>query len=232
MDVRNMYFIEKETDADTERAKELYQRLSWKEKLEHVWEYHKNKVYVALGLLILGVVAYVLSPEAGPEPNLRIKFVNAYVEGLMDESNVIETDYETHLGADNTCEMAFAYTKLDPNNETQGGQNMESMMLEVVTCNLELFIFDEVAMNKLCPTGFLVDINTCLDAEVVEKVKDKMIYHEDLEGNVVPMAIDITNMKYVKDMGIQGEKIYLSFVVNSTNIEMAKEFVTYMIEKE
>ena len=50
---------------------------------------------------------------------------------------------------------------------------MESMMLEVATCNLELFIFDEFAMNKLCPTGYLVDVNTCLEPEIVEKVKDK-----------------------------------------------------------
>ena len=232
MDIKQMAYIEKENDADTIRAKELYQELDFKGKIEHFWEYHKNKLYVVVFFVVLAIIAYVLSPEPRPEANLRIKFINAYVEGIMDETNIIETDYEAYLGENNTCEMAFAYTKLGPNNETQGGQNMESMMLEVATCNLELFIFDEFAMNKLCPTGYLVDVNTCLEPEMVEQVKDRLVYHKDLEGNVVPMAIDITETKYVKDMGIQGEKIFLSFVVNSPNPEVAKEFVTYIISQE
>ena len=232
MDIKEIAYIEKENDADTIRAKELYQKLDFKGKMEHLWEYHKNKFYTVIFFIVLAVIAYLLSPEPSPEANLRIKFVNTYVEGLMDETNIIETDYEAYLGENNTCEMAFAYTKLDPNNETQGGQNMESMMIEVATCNLEVFIFDEFAMNKLCPTGYLVDVNTCLEPEIVEKVKDRLVYHEDLEGNVVPMAIDITDTKYVKDMGIQGEKIFLSFVVNSPNPEVAKEFVTYIISQE
>ena len=232
MDIRKIAFREKEFDADTKKAKELYQKLDFKEKLEYFWEYHKNKFYVVICLVALAVIGYVLSPEPSPEANLRIKFVNAYVEGLRDETNAVEIDYEKYLGENNTCEMAFSYTKFDPNNETQGGQNMESLMIEVVTCNLELFIFDEYAMNKLCPTGFIQDLSTCLETELVEQVNDRLVYHEDLEGNVVPMAIDITNTRYAKNMGIQGEKVFLSFVVNSPNPEVAKEFVTYIISQE
>lgn len=232
MDIKDIMYMEKECDADTIKAKELYKKLDLKGKIEHFWEYNKTKFYVTIFLIALAAIVYVFSPELKPEANLRIKFINAYVEGLMDETNIIETDYETYLGENNTCEMAFTYTKLDPNNETQGGVNMESMMIEVVTCNLELFIFDEFAMNKLCPTGFIVDLNTCLEPEMVEKVNDRLVYHKDLEGKVVPMAIDITDTKYVKDMGIQGEKVYLSFVANSTNMEMTKEYVTYIISQE
>ena len=80
--------------------------------------------------------------------------------------------------------------------------------------------------------GYVVDLNTCLEPETVAMVKDRLIYHEDLDGNVVPMAIDITDTKYVKDMGIQGDKIFLSFVADSSNSEFAKEFVTYIISRE
>ncbi len=232
MNIKETMYMEKEMDIDTIRAKELYQELDLKGKIEYFWEYNKTKFYVTIFLIALAAIVYVFSPEPKPEANLRIKFINSYVEGLLDETNIIETDYEAYLGEDNTCEMAFSYIELDPNDETQGGQNMESLMIEVVTCNLELFIFDEFAMNKLCPTGFVVDLNTYLDPETVGKVKERLVYHKDIDGNVVPMAIDITDTKYAKDMGIQGEKVYLSFVANSTNMEMTKEYVTYIISQE
>ncbi len=223
--------MKKEYDADTVKARELYQELNFKGKAKHFWEYHKNKFYIVVFFGIVAAIICVMSPKS-PQENLRIKFVNTYVNGLMDETNIMETDYETYLGENNACEMGFTYAKLDPNNEVQAGQNMETMMVEVVTCNLELFIFDEFAMKKLCPTGYVVDLNTCLEPETVEQVKDRLIYHEDLDGNVVPMAIDITDTKYVKDMGIQGDKIFLSFVADSSNSEFAKEFVTYIISRE
>ncbi len=232
MNIKETMYMEKEMDIDTIRAKELYQELDLKRKIQHFWEYNKTKFYVAIFLIALAVIVCVFSPEAKAEANLRIKFINSYVEGLLDETNIIETDYEAYLGEDNTCEMAFSYIKLDPNDETQGGQNMESLMIEVVTCNLELFIFDEFAMNKLCPTGFVVDLNTYLDSATIEKVKERIVCHKDIDGNVVPMAIDITDTKYARDMGIQGEKVYLSFVANSTNMEMTKEYVTYIISQE
>lgn len=229
MELKEIVYIEREDDADTIRAKALYQELGVRGKVEHFWEYHKNKFYAVIFLAVVIVVVYMLRPTPSPDANLRIKFVNTYAEGLGDDATKIEVDYETYLGENNTCEMAFGYTKLDPNNEIQAGQNMESMMVEVVTCNLELFIFDEFAMNRLCQTGFIVDVNTCLAAEVIETAKDRLVYRVDLEGNVVPMAIDITDTQYVKDMGIQGEKIFLSFVVNSSNTEVTKEFVTYIL---
>ena len=232
MDLREIASIERECDADTIKAKELYSEMDFKGKMEHFWEYHKNKFYVVAFCLAVIAIVVVFSPEPGVDANLRVKFINAYIEGLMEESNVIETDYETHLGEDNTCEMAFTYEKLDPNNETEAGQNMESLMIEVVACNLELFVFDEFAMNKLCPTGFVLDLNTCLDSSTVETVNDRLVYHKDLEGNLVPMAIDITDTKYAKNMGIKGENIYISFVANSPNPEVAKEFVTYIVSQE
>lgn len=232
MDIREMISIEKECDADTVRAKELYQQLDFIGRMRHFGEYHRNKCFVALAFIVLGVMIYVLSPEPRPEANLRIKFVNTQMEGLLNETNAIETDYEAYLGEDNICEMAFSYTKLDPDNEIQGGQNMESMLIEVVTCRLELFILDEYALNKLCPIEFIVDLSTCLEPKTVEKVNDRLVYHEDYEGKMVPMAIDITDTKFVEDMGIQGEKIFISFVLSSPNQKMAKDFVTYILSQE
>lgn len=232
MDIREIAEIERELDTDAIKAKEMYQKLSFREKLKHLWLYHKSKFYIVLFLAVVGFLVSILSPKPTPDANLRIKFINAYVEGLLDETNIIETDYEAYLGEDNTCEMAFTYTKFDPDNEIQSGQNLESMMVEVVTCNLELFLFDEYSMKRLCPTGFIMDLTTCLDADVLTVWQEHLVYGEDLEGNVVPMAIDITDTAYVEDKGIQGDKIFLSFVINSSNVDITKNFVEYILEYE
>lgn len=223
--------MKREDDADLLRAKVLYNELDLKGKVGHFWEYHKNIIIAFTILVVAAVIIYMLLPEPSPEANLRIKFVNIYVNGLAEDTNIIETDYETHLGENNTCVMSFDYSELNEENERQGGKNMEGMMIEVVGSNLELFIFDEFAMNKMCPTGFLVNLNTCIENEYLQKIDDRLVYHEDEEGDIVPVAIDITDTQYVKDMGIQGENVLVSFIANSPNQEIAKEYVKYIISR-
>lgn len=220
-------------DADTVMAEDLYNGMSTKKKIAYLWDYYKKILFFIIFLIGLAGMVYVLRPEAKPASNLRLKFVNARIEGLSDEDNSIKADYEAYLGEGNTCEMAFAYCKIDPNDETKGGVTLENLLFEVAAKRgIELFVFDEYAMNKLCPTGFVLDLNTCLDSEVLEQVQHRLVYHTDLEGNIVPMAIDITDTNYVGEMGIQGDGIYLSFAANSPNSEIVKQFVTYILTRE
>lgn len=218
-------------DADTMMAKELYKKLHTKKKIKHFWEYYKNVVYFIVILSLIFIGGYILRPVPKPPANLRIKFVNTYVEGQTDVSNPMEADYEAYLGEDNTCQMSFTYSKLSLDNETEAGMNMEDMMIEVVTGNLELFIFDEMAMNKLCPTGFVLDLNSTLSSDVLKQVEEKLVYHKDINGNVVPMAIEITDTKYAKEMGLKGDKVFISFVSNSPNKEVAGQFVYYILSR-
>ena len=108
-----------------------YEELNTKKKIAHFWYYYKTYVLVAVCLIALAVVVYVLRPIPGPQPNLRITFVNAYVPGLRDEINCIEEDYEAYLGMDNACQMAFNYYEMSMADETKSGMNMEDMMLMV-----------------------------------------------------------------------------------------------------
>ncbi len=218
-------------DADTKRAEELYNKLNRKEKAAHLWIYYRNIVIVFAFFIALAGLVLVMWPVSGQEANLRIKFINAYMSGLSDENNYMQADYEEYLGEDNTCEMALTFTKINLDDETQSGVNMENLMFQVVIGGYELFIMDEYGMGKMCDSGFLRDISKCLDAEVLESVADNLIYHEDPDGNVVPMAINITDTEYVKATGIEGDGVYISFVENSPNGEVAKQFVTYILSK-
>ena len=221
----------KNYDIDTIRAKKLYRELGTKDKLVHFWTYYRKAVFVSLFLVALAVLVYVLRPEPGPEANLRIKFINAYMPGLSDENNNMQADYENYLGENNTCEMALTFTKINLDDETQSGVNMENLMFQVAIGGYELFIMDEYGMWKMCDSGFLKDISKCLDAETLEAVTDDLICHEDPDGNVVAMAINITDTEYVKAAVIEGEGVYISFVENSPNTEIASQFVTYILSK-
>lgn len=218
-------------DADSIMAEQLYQEMGLKEKVVHLWGYYKNFVYAFIILILIFVMGYVMRPIPGPEPNLRIKFINTSIPQDTEGSNYVEKDYEEYLGEENDCIMLLTKSKLSKKEETKSGMNMESMMVEVVTGNVDLFIYDEFAMKKLCTAGWVLDLNTCLDYELLQKVEECLVYCEDLEGKTVPMAIDITNTNYVKEAGMGKDKVYVSFVANTQYVERAREFVTYMVSK-
>lgn len=216
-------------DKDTITARELYKQLSFKEKCKHFWMYNKKIFYgVFLGLVFVGIIC-IISPEPAPEGNLNIKFINAYMAGLFEENNFIESDYDMYLEDDDACQMVFSYSEISEEGGAQSGSNMEDMMIEVVASNLDICVVDEFALGKVCPAGFVQDVNSYLDGNMLAQIQERLVYWEDMDGNSVPMAIDISNTSYVKAAGIQGDGIYVCFVSNSANPEIAKEFVTYML---
>lgn len=219
-------------DADTAMAEELYNGMNTREKLVHLWEYSKRFLFLIAFVIGVAGIVYALKPTPKLEDNLRVKFVNASMEDIADENNRMKVDYETYLGDGNTCEMAFSNCRISTIDETKSGKTLGKLAFEVTVCNIELFVCDEYALNKLCSTGLVLDLNTCLDTELLEQVHYRLTYHADLEGNTVPMAIDITDTNYVKEMGIQGDGVYLSFAANSPNAEMTKQFVTYILSQE
>lgn len=220
-------------DADALKSKELYEQLNFKQKLSHFWTYHKNIFLFALvALIVVGGITCVTILLPKSNANLRIKFINANMPTLNEETNYIISDYETHLGENNSCEMEFSRSTLSEDNDTQAGRDIEGLLMELVACNLELYVFDKFAMDSLCPTGYVVDLNTCLDPTTVESAQDKLVYYDDVDGNRVPMAIDISDTDYVKNAGIESDGVYVGFAANSPNPDIAKEFVTYLLTQE
>ncbi len=216
-------------DADVKMAEKMYMEMGLKERCCHLWEYYKNIFYTIIFLAgCIGIVV-VLRPTPKPEANLSIKFINTYMPGMTEGENYIEKDYETYLGEDNECQMAFSHTQIRFDDATKAGMDMEKLMIEVVACELELFIYDEYAMERLCTADWVYDLNSCLDSEVLRQVENRLIYHEYPDGQRVPVAIDISDTNYVKKAGIQGDKVYISFVANSDNEENARQFVTYIV---
>lgn len=219
-------------DADVKMAEKMYMELSSKERLAHFWEYHKSKVFAIIFMIMFIVVIMVLRPTPQPEADFSIKFVNTYMPGLTEAGNYIETDYEKYLGADSEYRIAFSHTQIRSDDATKTGIDMERLMIELVAGELELFIYDDYAKEKLCTADWVYDLSTCLDSEVLERVDKRLIYHEYPDGQKVPVAIDISGTEYVKNAGIQGDKVYISFAAKSDDKENAKQFVTYILSEQ
>lgn len=216
-------------DTDAQMGKLLYDELNLGEKARHFWWYNKQRIGVSIFIVLLAFLIVYLGPQPGTSANLRIKFVNTYVEGLEADTNRVETDYEAWLGPENTCVMGFSECELSKGDETDTASKIGKMMFQVANCNLELFFADEFALNKLSSAGYTMNLNLCLESDILERVQERVVFRENLDGELVPMAIDITDTNYVKEMGIQGERVYLAFALNYPNIEVANNYVEYVL---
>lgn len=219
-------------DADTVMAAQVYSELSFRKKFVHFWIYHWKMVLTVIFFLSVGWMAYVLRPIPTPDANLRIMFVNAYIPMLEEENNTLIADYESYLGEGNSCEMELSYCVISPEDKMREDTNMDKVTSAVTKWSIELFVMDGYSMAKVCPTGFIKDLNTCVDSDVLSQVQERLVYHNDLEGNPVPMAIDITDTEYAEKIGIRGDGVFVAFAMNSPNEEVAKAFVTYILSAE
>lgn len=215
-------------DEDARAGKALYQELSKIEKCKHIWAYYKSFLGVILALAAIVGMVYAVRPEEVTPPNLNICFVNTSIDGWSEEEtgHPLIDDYEAYLGEGNDCRIMLRTSKVKKAN---GSYNTGAFMMNIAASNLDVLILDAHAMDILGPNGCILQLDTCMDGEILESIQERLIYCENAEGMKVLTAIDITDTVYVEEMGIGGEEIYVAFPANSNHVDRAQEYVRYLL---
>lgn len=217
-------------DTDSLMAKEKYKELGKREKIGYLWEYYFRKVLMIV-LVLIGIVgvSYILRPEQ--EADIRVMCINVLMDDMTKENNWRLENQEFCLDEDTECEISFYYSEVNIKDEAESRRDIRGLTMKLMIGKAELIICDEFVMNKLSTTGWLCDLNTYLDEEMLKQVHEKLIFYKDKYDNEIPIAIDITQMNYAKNRGIQGEKVYVLLVKNSPNEELGKKFLEYILEQ-
>lgn len=193
------------------------------EKVEHIWTYYKEYMFVALMLVIIAVAVF------SAIGNIGVEYYNCGVMcnvELSREGHTYLTDefFEKRLGNPDGKTYLTAMT-LDTNEFTvQDTENRYQSYMHVLgqveSKELDYMLVDEYSFSFYVDDRIYMDLSTLLPEEELAQLyaEDRIVHvREESEDAGTPMAIDITDLPFAKDCVLTGGKTYLVFIRNSTD---------------
>jgi len=213
--------------------------LTFKEKLDHIWEYYKIPI-VAL-VMVLALLGYIINAIVNPRPEIEL-FVAwnsdlALTESLDNLSEMLVERLEFNPAEQDIIVSWFPVDSADPQMQMATIQRMMAML---TVGGIDLFVLGEEQLHRHANNGIVTPLEEVLGAiramspiayELISERTVEITY-EDFYGNTVEniMAIDISGTPMLRDIGFGELEFLISFAVNATFADHAKQAVIAFFE--
>ena len=229
---------------DTKLGKGIYQLrdelkpMSWKQRIDHIWTYYKEYIFLFLILAIISV-GFITSWFTGRK--------DSYVTGILvnlnveqDGMNFLSRDYAQKLGLKDTDLVEIEYTYFENPLINLEDNNYYAAMIvenEVGAQMLDYMIVDHMAMEFFTTREVYMDLRKFFSEEelIALAMEDRLIYvQEASEESYWPAAVKITNTGFVEDYILNGGEAYFAVAGNTEKLEQVRgiwDYITYYKEK-
>ena len=186
--------------------------MSFKEKLEHIWEYYKFFIFGLVIILVISgslINSLLINPQ--PQTALHISWNSGFImhEQLTGLSDVL-TARLIDEAKNETIVVSLSLTSADdPSIEMANQQRLIAML---AAGELDVFIVDEALLEEYSSFGFIQPLENLLedirliDPVVYEEIKDKVAYAkiEPEEGVFEErlMGVNITGCPLLTELGL------------------------------
>lgn len=198
---------------------DLAQMPTLRQKWDHIWTYYKQWLLV-LALVIMGVSILVTSITnvntdmllAGITVNVDINDTGkAYVTDGLKEQLTKGKKLE-----DIALQQMRLHDLMDTEDFEEDYYSLQAILGMGAGKILDYLIMDKDAMEILLPNDPFMDLQNLLTPEELEALDSRVVYKEDTDGTLTPIAVEITDTPYIKDNATADGKVFLAFTVNTT----------------
>ncbi len=176
-------------------------KMTFRQKLEHFWEYEKWKVIIPVVLLIV-VNSFVQTYQSEHQPmTLDIAFVNAVMETAddVDFHNDYIEEYDIDVeSAPIKVETGMIHPKvMDAKAATDEVTvaSIQKYQAMLVSGKVDITISNSWAVEEYAKTDSYENLEQLLSKEVYEDVEDKIFYYTDEDGSQIPVGIMVDEVE-------------------------------------
>lgn len=216
--------------------KEKWKALSPREKREHIREYYGKTIIVVL-IIVFAAGWFLYEGLSQRDPQMSVIMLNipdSYQGQAGFEGFLEEYDYEIYPGAVQMINHLRIFPgSEDPATIQQNYEHMQILHTMISFGDKELIFgagqwYEETLVNS----GALMDLSNVLPPSVLAACGDALIYSEATETEPsYPCAILLKNNAWLIQSGYY-PKCYVGVPVNTDNLKIATDFLTYVIGQQ
>lgn len=214
-----------------EKLKADLKPMTFRQKLDHIWTYYKEYMFVAGMVLTVIVCGITLAINAGR---------HAYLNGILCNLSVSQEGHDymvesyglRHPEAQKDGVFLTSTIFEDPQTVSQVDSSYQAAMgvLGQIEAKMLDFIFmDEVGVAFFGSQEALLDLRDFLTEEEIAQWEDKFLYaqFEEDDGSMAerePLALDVSELPFVKECFRTEDKVYLAIAGNLPRPEQTRQF--------
>lgn len=238
------------SEKDRQHNWELFQQMSLKEKLSHIWLYYKP-AFLLITILAVILVSVIHTAVTRKEPVLYAAYANMTLNEETEQQ--LWEDYLTARGY--VPEKTEVYLHRDlllsdfPSAELYEqtyGSYMKVMAL--IECQeLDIILMDREAYDFCSTSGYLLDLTTLFPADdprISPYAVSNLVVLEDngddyslglaeeyiCVTDTVCNALELTRIPWIQELGLSGE-VYLGIIQNSPRPDACVDYIDYLTGK-
>ncbi len=206
--------------------------MSFRQKLEHFWEYEKWKVIIPI-IIIIVIAAMVDSYRAeNRELTLDISMINAVMESPSDVTFQDKYSEECNIDVENVpirVETGMVHPKVVDEYAVMDSvvvasiQRYDALLLSGKT---DVTITNTWVVEQYQKNDGYENLQELLPNDLYEKLQDKMFYCKDSQGKEIPAGIIVEDVSFLSEF--YDEIPILTISKYSKRKEKAIEFVEWL----
>ena len=216
------------TDKFSIRVKKEFKKINEmkgiKAKADYIWDYYKVPI---LGTIIgvIAIISLVRSIQANNyNTSLYVSYVNCVSMDLRDDTKILDNTLTTWLGIDGVDNRVSVdgYYQIDPNTYTEETYtSVQKLNVLMAAKSSDCYFGDELFTRTWANSGCLLHLEEALPQELLNKVKDRLVYYPDGEtGEEHAVGVDLNGLPLVTDLLVFGnEHPIFSIVVNAPHLD-------------
>ena len=220
---------------------ETLKPMTWKQRLEHIWEYYKEYMFIAAMLILLLVM--IISSVVNSQKEILISGILANVDMTETGWEYIDEDFQKLYGEDGkkqNVNISSAYFKNFNTSPDSFDTNYNTIMTAVSMAGaqtLDYLLMDQLAMEIYLTQDIMMDLTEFFTEEEIEEFGEKLIYLEITDENDetvsrYPVALNIEDMAFAQDCLDTSDGCYFALANNTPRIETCRDFWEYLLAWE
>ncbi len=202
--------------------------MSWKQRIDHVCSYYKEWMF--FGALCIVVLCAIVGSVINANREILASGMMVNISIDQEGYDYLSTDYFQDLGGKagkQIVELDYANFGSDLENLTKAEENYTAAMVLVGLVSaqrLDYMILDQESMEFYIPQEVYLDLTQFFTEEELMQLEGKIIYaREEEEKEAIPVAVDISDLKFVKDNISTKGKIYFALSGSTQRPEMCRD---------
>ena len=215
---------ERHADQGHRKFWSLMKEMTWKERLTHIWYYYARYILLGIGILyIAGDVLYD-TLKAKPIEVLSGTVINVTIS--TDLERMLKEDIIPYVSRDDLGEQTVSLVPNKMDDWDLG--NISTLRTKLLAGDFDYVLMDQTALDTLVSMQALPSLKLLLPEEEMAKWEGSCISVQS-EGEMHPIAIDITGTVLASECGYKGDRLFLGFPVTQNTSSSVAPFYNYLV---
>lgn len=217
------------------KLKEDLSRMTFKEKVNHLWTYYKSTLVIAAAMVIL--LSIVISCVVNVNTDTIVAGVTVNVHLSDRGMQYLGDDYYNKVYDGSGLEKVYItdmslrdLSDVEHSEETY--YTLMSLAALVSEEELDYMIVDQSALESFIKyESILQDLRVLFTGDELSELGTAVVHQRlNEDGEDIPIAINISELPFVKENSSMGDKpVYITFALNSAREEACRDIYEYIL---